>query len=72
VITPPTFDTTTFHDVTPGTIVRFEVVAFNNSVEPTSQGRIFMATIRVLADGCTPLDERDVLILMPPNPVVAE
>jgi hypothetical protein len=72
VITPPTFDATTFFDVTPGTVVSFDVVAFNDFVEPTNQGRIFRAVIRVLAEGCTPLDERDVIILVPPNPVVID
>ncbi len=72
VITPPTFDATTFFDVTPGTVVEFDVVAFNSFVEATSQAQIFRATIRVLAGGCTPLDERDVVILVPPNPLVVE
>jgi len=70
VITPPTFDATTFYDVTPGTVVRFDVVAYNDFIEGTSEGQIFRAVIRVLAGGCTPLDERDVLILVPPNPIV--
>lgn len=72
VITPPTFDATTFFDVTPGTVVEFDVVAFNSFVEPTNEAQIFRATIRVLAGGCTPLDERDVVILVPPNPIVVE
>ena len=36
----------------------------------TDQAQIFHATIQVLAGGCTPLDQRDVLILVPPTPVV--
>lgn len=72
VITPPTFDATTFFDVTPATLLQFDVVAFNNFIEPTNQAQIFRANITVLAGGCTPLDNRDVLILVPPNPIVVE
>jgi len=68
----PTFDTTTFHNVTPGTQVSFSVNAYNDFVPQTDQAQIFRATIRVLAGGCTPLDQRDVLILVPPNPIVIE
>ncbi len=69
VIAPPTFDATTFHGVTPGTTVRFAVNAFNDFVPQTADAQIFVATIQVLADGCTPLDARTVLILVPPTPV---
>jgi hypothetical protein len=72
VISPPTFDSTTFFDVTPGTEVQFDVVAYNDFIEPTNQGQIFRATITVLASGCTPLDQREVIILVPPNPIVVE
>lgn len=58
-----------FRDVTPGTVVTFEVTAFNDFVEQTNEAQFFEATIRVLAGGCTPLDERTVLILVPPAPV---
>ncbi len=68
----PTFDATTFHNVTPGTQVSFSVNAYNDFVQQTDQAQIFRATIRVLAGGCTPLDQRDVLILVPPNPIVIE
>ncbi|MEP6864831.1 MAG: hypothetical protein ABJE66_29695 [Deltaproteobacteria bacterium] len=70
VLPNPTFDATTFHNVTPGTQVGFTVDAFNDFVPQTDQAQIFHATIQVLAGGCTPLDQRDVLILVPPNPVV--
>ncbi len=66
----PTFDATSFQNVTPGTIVNFDVTAFNDFVEPTNEPQIFRATIRVLAGGCTDLDEREVFILVPPNPIV--
>jgi len=65
----PTYDTTTFHNVTPGTQVGFNVDAFNDFVMQTDQPQIFRANIQVLAGGCTPLDQRDVLILVPPIPI---
>lgn len=66
----PTFDASTFHGVTPGTKVNFDVEAFNDFLPPTQTARIFRATIQVLAGGCTPLDQRDVLILVPPEEIV--
>ena len=68
----PTFDATTFYNVTPGTEVQFDVRAFNDFVQQTGDAQIFRATIRVLAGGCTPLDERDVLILVPPTDIIVE
>lgn len=68
----PTFDTVAFHQVTPGTQVSFNVTAFNDFVPETTEAQIFRANIRVLAGGCTPLDQREVLILVPPIPVVVE
>ncbi len=65
----PTFDAAQFQNVTPGTIVEFDVKAFNDFVPATTEAQIFRATIRVLAGGCTGLDERDVLILVPPKPL---
>jgi hypothetical protein len=66
----PTFDTTAFHNVTPSTKVTFGLSAFNDFVMQTDQPQIFRATVRVLASGCTPLDQRDVLILVPPPAIV--
>jgi len=71
-IPPPTFDATTFHGVTPGTTVGFNVDAFNDFVPVTNDAQIFQATIQVLAGGCTPLDQRTVLILVPPNPIIVQ
>ncbi len=65
----PTFDATQFDNVTPGTIVAFDVEAFNDFVPATPDAQIFRATIRVLADGCADLDEREVLVLVPPVPL---
>lgn len=66
----PTFDATTFFNVTPGTRVQFDVQALNDFLPQTQNAQIFQATIRVLAGGCTALDQREVLILVPPNPIV--
>lgn len=68
----PTFDATTFFNVTPGTRVQFDVQALNDFVPQTQDAQIFRATIRVLAGGCTALDQREVLILVPPNPIVIQ
>lgn len=72
VVANPTFDATTFHDVTPGTKVDFTVNAFNDFVPETADPQIFSAKIRVLAGGCTALDERNVLILVPPAPILIQ
>ncbi len=72
VLPNPTFDLTTFHTVTPGTTVGFVVDAFNDFVTQTGDAQIFRATIQVLAGGCTPLDQRDVLILVPPTPITLQ
>jgi len=68
----PTFDATTFHNVTPGTKVSFTVNAYNDFVMQTNTAQIFRATIRVLAGGCTALDQREVLILVPPTPITIQ
>jgi hypothetical protein len=72
VLPDPTFDAVAFHTVTPETQVTFSLVAFNDFVPQTSTAQIFRATIRVLAGGCTPLDQRDVLILVPPTPIAIQ
>jgi hypothetical protein len=72
VLPNPTFNATGFQNVTPGTQVTFNVNAFNDFVMPTSQAQIFSATIQVLAGGCTSLDQRTVLILVPPMPVAIQ
>jgi len=72
VLPNPSFDTVSFRGVTPGTRVSFNVNALNDFVEETGQAQFFRANIRVLAGGCTALDQRDVLILVPPQPVIIE
>ena len=54
------------------TRVKFDVKALNDFVPQTAEAQIFRATIRVLASGCTPLDQREVLILVPPTPVTIQ
>ena len=59
-----------FHDVYPGSVVSFAVYAFNDFLPQTEQPQFFRAVIKVLAGGCTELDEREVLILVPPKDIV--
>jgi hypothetical protein len=72
VIPDPTIDGDQFDGVTPGTTVTFTINAFNDFVPQTSVAQIFEATISVLASGCNVLDQRTVLILVPPQPVVLQ
>ena len=74
---PPTNKTpmktmTGFSGVVPGAVVRFTIEAKNDFQPPIDKPQIFHATIRILAGGCTDLDQRDVIILIPPSapPVV--
>ena len=52
--------------------MRFTIEAKNDFQQPIDKPQIFHATIRILAGGCTDLDQRDVIILIPPSapPVV--
>jgi hypothetical protein len=60
-----------FTKVYPGSTVRFTVTAVNTLVQPGTTPQVFRATIKVLAGGCADLDEREVIILVPPKaPVV--
>lgn len=62
----PTLTMTTFEGVVPDTDVTFTVEAYNDFVPQGPDPRLFVATIRVLADDCGELDEREVFILVPP------
>jgi len=56
----------TFTDVTAGGRVCFDIVVKqNDTVMPTTTPQIFKATLRVLGDGFTELDTRDVFFLVP-------
>ncbi len=58
----------TFPDVPSGTRVCFDVVVKqNDTVMPTTEPQVFRATIRVLGDGFTELDRREVFFLVPPT-----
>ena len=62
----PTLTATEFQGVVPDTDVTFDVEAYNDFVMQGDEPRLFVATIRILADDCGTLDERDVFILVPP------
>jgi hypothetical protein len=60
-----------FTGVLPGTVVRFTVEAKNDGVMETAEPQVFHARIKIRAGGCADLDERDVIILVPPKrPVI--
>jgi hypothetical protein len=59
-----------FHDVYPGSVVSFAVYAYNDFLQQTDQPQFFRAVIKVLAGGCTDLDQREVLILVPPKDII--
>jgi hypothetical protein len=57
----------TFPDVEAGQRVCFDIfVKQNDTVMPTSMPQLFRATLRVLGDGFTELDSRDIFFLVPP------
>ncbi|MBX3251987.1 MAG: VWA domain-containing protein [Myxococcales bacterium] len=57
----------TIDRVTPGQPVCFDIVVRqNDTVEPTRSPQVFRGTIRVMGDGFTELDRRDVYFLVPP------
>lgn len=58
-----------FEGVIPDTDVTFTITAYNHVVPQGPKPRIFEAKIRVLADGCSDLDERTVYVLVPPEPL---
>ncbi|MCL2824139.1 MAG: hypothetical protein FWD57_09120 [Polyangiaceae bacterium] len=69
-VDPPLAGAVTFTKVTPGTRVRFNVKARNDFVQQTNSAQYFSAKVAVTAeDGCFELDEREVVILVPPRPM---
>jgi hypothetical protein len=57
-----------FPSVLPGTSVCFDIVARpNRTVPPTGVPQIFHATLDVVGDRSTPLDERDIYFVVPPT-----
>jgi hypothetical protein len=58
----------TFRGVRPGTPVCFDIVVKqNDTVMPTLSPQVFRANLRVLGDGFTPLDDREIFFLVPPR-----
>ena len=58
----------TFRGVRPGTPVCFDIIVKqNDTVMPTLSPQVFRATLRVLGDGFTPLDTREIFFLVPPR-----
>ena len=61
----------TFRSVTAGERVCFDIVVKqNDTVMPTTDPQLFRATLRVLGDGFTELDTRDVFFLVPPEIII--
>ncbi len=57
-----------FVDVLPGTVVCFDIYpAKNVTVEPEPMPLLFLAQVRVIGEGITVLDTRDVWFLVPPD-----
>jgi hypothetical protein len=61
-----------FTGVLPGAVVRFTIEAKNDVVMEQPQPQVFHARIKIRAGGCADLDERDVIILVPPSKPVIE
>lgn len=61
-----------FKNVTPGTPVNFNIQAFNDIIRPTSTAQVFRAKIGATADQCVglELDQREVIFVVPPKPLV--
>jgi hypothetical protein len=71
VVKAPVIRGGTFTGVAPGTVVRFTISARNDVVMEKVEPQVFHARIKISAGGCADLDERDVIILVPPaRPVV--
>jgi hypothetical protein len=61
------WDATTFHMVQPGTQVTFNVTFYNSIFPPRDSATVFRATIVVLGNSVARLDERLVIIIVPPT-----
>jgi hypothetical protein len=59
------FDTTMFYGVIPGTIVTFQVTAYNDFVEHIATSQVFKCVLVVRGNGVARLDEHDVIIVVP-------
>lgn len=68
VAPPPagaTIDALVFRDVTPGSVVTFDVQAFNDFVMPLNVPQLFSIDLNVLGDTVTLLDIRRVFVVVP-------
>ncbi|MEO0323980.1 MAG: hypothetical protein AAF447_13555 [Myxococcota bacterium] len=54
-----------FIDITPGTVVSFTVLAFNDAVPQGPEDQVFTVTLQVVGDDVTVLDETTVVIVVP-------
>ena len=75
-VTPPpngsTIDGDVFRNVTTGSMVTFDVEAFNDFVPGTSQNQLFGVDINILGDQVTTLDIRRVFIIVPKQQIVVQ
>ncbi|MBI5502433.1 MAG: hypothetical protein HY907_19475 [Deltaproteobacteria bacterium] len=60
-------DDTTFYHVQPGTMVTFDVRFENTDFPPKETAQVFEATIVVVGNGVARLDQRTVIIIVPPD-----
>jgi hypothetical protein len=63
----PMISGSAFTRVYPGSQLQFQVSTGNDMVLPIDRPQVFHATIKVLAGGCAELDQRDVIVLIPPR-----
>jgi hypothetical protein len=72
VVKAPAIRDGKFAGVVPGTAVRFTIAAKNDVVMEGDAPQVFHARIKLRAGGCADLDERDVIIVVPPRKPVFE
>ncbi len=68
VLPAPVISGGSFTKVYPGSTVSFTVTTKNDLVPEASTPQVYRANIKILAGGCTDLDQREVIILVPPRP----
>ena len=54
-----------FAQLTPGTVVSFSILTYNDAVAPTDSDQVFALTLQVVGNGVTVLDEKTVVIVVP-------
>ena len=67
-----TIDGNVFRNVTTGSMVTFNVQAFNDFVPGTSQNQLFGVDINILGDQVTTLDVRRVFVIVPKQQIVVQ